>query len=74
MSKPKHRHSKERTRKRRTHYKAEAPAATKCDQCGQAKRPHRVCPACGYYKGTQVKKIETLEERKERREKKQGPQ
>jgi large subunit ribosomal protein L32 len=70
MPKVKHRHSKSRGRKRRTHYKIEAPSTTKCTQCGGAKKPHQVCPACGYYGGVQVKKIESLEERKEKREKK----
>ncbi len=27
---------------------------TKCNNCGSSKLPHRVCPACGYYKGKQV--------------------
>ena len=71
MPKVKHRHSKTRGRKRRTHYKAEAPTPTTCDQCSQAKKSHQVCPSCGYYKGVQVKKIETIEERKAKREKKQ---
>ena len=71
MPKVKHRHSKSRGRKRRTHYKADAPTPVKCSQCGQPKKTHQVCPHCGYYAGVQVKKIETLEERKARREKKQ---
>ncbi len=70
MPKVKHRHSKERGRKRRTHYKADAPALGKCTQCGKAVKSHQVCPHCGYYKGVQVKSIETLEERKEKKEKK----
>jgi len=71
MPKVKHRHSKERGRKRRTHDKVEAPAATKCPQCGKTKKPHQICPHCGYYKGVQIKKIESIEERKAKREKKQ---
>ncbi len=70
MPKVKHRHSKSRGRKRRTHYKAEAPVLSKCPQCGKAKKSHHVCPYCGYYGGRQVKYIETIEERKARREKK----
>ena len=70
MPKVKHRHSRARGRKRRTHYKATAPAGTKCTQCGKLKKPHQVCPHCGYYRGVQVKKIETVEERKARRESK----
>lgn len=25
-----------------------------CSNCGQPKRPHHVCPHCGFYKGRQV--------------------
>jgi large subunit ribosomal protein L32 len=73
MPKVKHRHSKARGRKRRTFYKAEAPALSKCTQCGKPKKPHHVCPYCGYYGGREVKREETLEDRKARREKKQKP-
>ncbi|MEA3490163.1 MAG: 50S ribosomal protein L32 [Candidatus Omnitrophota bacterium] len=71
MPKVKHRHSKTRGRKRRTHYKAEVPSLSNCPQCGKSKKTHQVCPYCGYYKGTQVKYVESLEDRKARREKKQ---
>ena len=68
MPKVKHRHSKTRGRKRRTHYKAEAPSVSKCTQCSKLKKPHHVCPYCGYYNGKQVKTIESLEDRKAKRE------
>jgi len=51
MPHPKHRFSKSRTLKRRTHDKAEAPTIAKCSNCGAATVYHRVCPECGYYKG-----------------------
>ncbi len=70
MSKVKHRHSKERGRKRRTHYKAEAPSSSSCSQCGKLKQSHQICPYCGYYAGIQVKYIEAAEDRKARKEKK----
>ena len=54
MAVPKKRVSKQRKRKRRTHYKAEAPAVGSCPRCGDPKRPHHVCPSCGYYKGEAV--------------------
>lgn len=72
MPKVKHRHSKERGRKRRTHYKADAVTLSNCTQCGKATKPHQVCPYCGYYKGVQVKKIEDLEARKKKRDQKKG--
>jgi len=54
MPNPKRRHSHMRGAKRRTHYKAVAPARVRCSNCGADKVPHRVCGACGYYKGRHV--------------------
>jgi large subunit ribosomal protein L32 len=51
MPNPKHRFSKTRTAKRRTHYKAVAPTFAICSNCGSSVLYHRVCPECGYYKG-----------------------
>lgn len=70
MPKVKHRHSKTRGRKRRTHYKAEPVALCTCAQCGKLKRAHHICPACGYYGKKQIVRIETVEDRKARKEKK----
>ncbi len=49
MAVPKRRTSKQRKRKRRTHHKAVTPAHQTCARCGDFRRPHRVCPSCGYY-------------------------
>lgn len=51
MPNPKHRHSRQRRNKRRTHYKAIAPTVAKCSNCGSTVQYHRVCPECGYYRG-----------------------
>jgi large subunit ribosomal protein L32 len=51
MPNPKHRFSKTRTAKRRTHYKAVAPTVSTCSNCGTSVLYHRVCSECGYYKG-----------------------
>jgi large subunit ribosomal protein L32 len=51
MPNPKHRFSKTRTAKRRTHYKLEVPTFILCSNCGTSVLYHRVCPECGYYKG-----------------------
>ena len=53
MAVPKRKTSKQRKRKRRTHYKAGAVAVQACPRCGDPKRPHRVCGSCGYYAGKQ---------------------
>jgi large subunit ribosomal protein L32 len=58
MPLPKRRHSRTRSRKRRTHYKLTGPAMSVCPQCREAKPPHHLCPHCGYYKGREVVSIE----------------
>lgn len=59
MAVPKKRVSRTRRDKRRSSvWKLDAPAFSKCTQCGELKMPHRVCPLCGYYKGREVVKIE----------------
>ena len=41
---------------RRTHYKISANTTTTCPKCGEVVKPHRVCKACGTYKGKEVVK------------------
>lgn len=62
------RHSKQRGRKRRTHWKLKSPSLSVCPQCKKPKPPHRICPFCGFYKDRVVVKIEP----KKKKEKKQG--
>ena len=54
---PFHRVSKTRKRLRRSHNALEVPGTTKCPNCGEPLKPHRVCKKCGFYKGKEV--IET---------------
>jgi large subunit ribosomal protein L32 len=59
MAVPKRKVSRARRDKRRSNvWKLEAPSLSKCTQCGAWKMPHRVCPACGYYKGRAVVKVD----------------
>jgi large subunit ribosomal protein L32 len=60
MAHPKHRHSHSRSRKRRAHDALPTESLSVCPNCREMKRPHRVCPHCGFYKGKQV--IEVKEE------------
>jgi len=64
MANPKRRHSNQRTRLRRTHYKLKGLNMSFCPQCKNKVLPHRVCPHCGYYKGRQVIEIKAKEKKK----------
>lgn len=58
MAVPKHRRSKAKTKIRRnTHDKVAKPTYQRCPECFAAKRPHRACLECGFYKGEQVIEI-----------------
>ena len=54
MALPKRRHSKSRTRKRRSHDAMSQPQYGYCSHCNAAILPHRVCDKCGYYKDEPV--------------------
>lgn len=64
MPLPKRRHSKQRGRKRRTHWKLSAMNLAPCPQCKELKMPHRVCPSCGSYDGRDVVEIKVKEKKK----------
>lgn len=57
MALPKRKISKTRRDKRRTHWVLDAPTMNACPKCKHPRLPHRVCPHCGYYKGTQILEI-----------------
>ena len=59
MAEPKRKPSKSRSRMRRASHKKTLPAAKPCPKCGAPHLPHRVCPACGSYRGRQVLTIST---------------
>lgn len=54
MGVPKRRVSKARKNKRRSANKIVGPAVVLCPRCHEPKRPHAVCPECGYYRGREV--------------------
>jgi large subunit ribosomal protein L32 len=55
MAVPKKRKSKSRRDMRRAnHDKRPPPTLVACSNCEEMTLSHRVCPACGFYKGRQV--------------------
>ena len=52
MANPKKKHTPMRGRMRRaSNFRLVVGSLSRCSQCGVAVMSHRVCPACGYYKG-----------------------
>jgi large subunit ribosomal protein L32 len=58
MPVPKKKLSKSKKRQRRSHHALRAPGFSTCPRCGAACLPHRVCAACGHYRGRQVLQVE----------------
>lgn len=54
MAVPKRKTSKSRRNMRRAHDSLSNSAYTECPNCGELKRPHHVCGACGFYDGREV--------------------
>ena len=58
MALPKRKHCAARRDKRRSHWKLTVHGLSTCPQCGRPVQSHRVCLACGFYRGRQVLTIE----------------
>ena len=59
MAVPKRKTSKSKRDMRRAHDAIKnLPALHKCESCGEMKQYHRVCPACGHYRGREVIEME----------------
>ncbi|MBC6437817.1 MAG: 50S ribosomal protein L32 [Rhodobacteraceae bacterium] len=54
MAVPQNKVTKSRRNMRRAHDALVAYNPNECPNCGELKRPHHICPACGYYAGREV--------------------
>ncbi|WP_071961216.1 50S ribosomal protein L32 [Aurantiacibacter gangjinensis] len=54
MAVPKRKVSPHRRGNRRAHDSLKVEAFHECSNCGELKRPHMLCNACGHYNGRQV--------------------
>lgn len=54
MAVPKRKVSPHRRGNRRAHDSLQVEAFHECNNCGELKRPHNMCPHCNYYNGREV--------------------
>ena len=54
MAVPQNKISKARRGNRRSHDGLTGSNPNECSSCGELKRPHHVCPACGHYGDREV--------------------
>ncbi|MFQ5467233.1 MAG: 50S ribosomal protein L32 [Kiloniellaceae bacterium] len=58
MAVPKKKVTRSKRNMRRAHHALGSNAHNECPNCGELKRPHHLCGACGYYDGREVVEIE----------------
>lgn len=58
---PKKKIPKSRQGTRRAHVQIDAFQLTECSRCHSARRPHQVCPSCGFYRGREAIAVTTPE-------------
>ena len=54
MAVPQNKISRSRRNNRRSHDALVAGNPAECPNCGELKRPHNLCPHCGYYNGREI--------------------
>ena len=65
MAVPKKKISSSKRGMRRSHLALTESLVMECPNCGAEKRPHHVCPSCGYYNGRQLVQLKKEENKKE---------
>jgi large subunit ribosomal protein L32 len=55
---PKRKVSQGRRDRRRAHHAIKPRNLVQCNNCGEMRLPHTVCPNCGHYKGREIINIE----------------
>lgn len=56
---PKRKRSKASVGTHRAHQNIALGSLVECPHCRRAMRPHHACPACGYYRGRDVLRVES---------------
>ncbi|MDR0291978.1 MAG: 50S ribosomal protein L32 [Elusimicrobium sp.] len=68
MPNPKRKHTRSRRDLRRSkNSKLEPVTLVACSNCGAMRKPHNICPACGFYKDKVVKAVAKKEKPEEKK-------
>lgn len=59
MGLPSKRRTKQSKRERASHFALKKVSLVKCTKCGKPVLPHKICSACGTYKGKQIIQLKT---------------
>ena len=54
MAVPKRKTSPSKRNMRRSHHALSPASFQECPNCGELKRPHNLCAACGHYNGREI--------------------
>ena len=54
MAVPKSKISKSKRGMRRAHAALSCESVNECPNCGEVRRPHHVCPSCGFYNSMEI--------------------
>ena len=54
MAVPKSKISKSKRGMRRAHSALMPESSNECPNCGEKRRPHHVCPSCGFYNSIEI--------------------
>ena len=65
MAVPKRKTTPSKRRQRRSHDSLNISSLTECDNCGELKLSHQICPACGYYSKKEIIKLDNEIENEE---------
>lgn len=60
MAVPRKKISRSKRDSRRAHHALKPSSYAECPNCGELKRPHHVCAACGHYDGREVYEVEAI--------------
>jgi large subunit ribosomal protein L32 len=58
MAVPKRKTSPSKRNMRRSHHALTPAAFQECPNCGELKRPHNLCDACGHYNGREIVSVD----------------